>query len=425
MESQTLVQPPTADSEAVDKIADEGRENSVPQTSTTTRPGRVSKPKASVNCRRKREFISEENKDESYWEKRRKNNEAAKRSREKRRLNDTVLENRVMALNEENLRLKTELLQLKLRFGLISSASCTEKMQQMSGEFPSENPHHAHILMNSDSSEAELLAPVSLPKYPSRGSLSDFSDGSSLDCPEPASYDTKRGSANAGVISDIASPSHNPVREHHTSLQPAPNQRSVILYSSGSQVNSNPAGPKLTGSVDPPHPSALETLSEVAQQLARRSLDLPNAAHTPTEADAHYTLKEHHLPVQNQNIYLTESPSLSDGNHLMDVRFSSLIDDGDPHSSDKEASTDDESPSSSSSSSEAGQSAHTGQNREGVRSAALPHKLRLKHRTSSNKDFTSNTSASSDLLQHEQTPIQSTEGPPEPSPYKGRVRTGS
>uniref|UniRef100_A0A452HHQ3 BZIP domain-containing protein n=1 Tax=Gopherus agassizii TaxID=38772 RepID=A0A452HHQ3_9SAUR len=60
-------------------------------------------------------FISDEKKDASYWEKRRKNNEAAKRSREKRRFNDLVLESRVLALNEENLRLKTELLQLKLR----------------------------------------------------------------------------------------------------------------------------------------------------------------------------------------------------------------------------------------------------------------------------------------------------------------------
>uniref|UniRef100_A0A8D0DTT5 BZIP domain-containing protein n=1 Tax=Salvator merianae TaxID=96440 RepID=A0A8D0DTT5_SALMN len=61
-----------------------------------------------------KKFISDEKKDANYWEKRRKNNEAAKRSREKRRFNDLVLENRVLALNEENVRLKTELLQLKL-----------------------------------------------------------------------------------------------------------------------------------------------------------------------------------------------------------------------------------------------------------------------------------------------------------------------
>uniref|UniRef100_A0A8C4YKR9 BZIP domain-containing protein n=1 Tax=Gopherus evgoodei TaxID=1825980 RepID=A0A8C4YKR9_9SAUR len=79
-------------------------------------------------------FISDEKKDASYWEKRRKNNEAAKRSREKRRFNDLVLESRVLALNEENLRLKTELLQLKLRFGLISTAAFVEKSHQGRGQ---------------------------------------------------------------------------------------------------------------------------------------------------------------------------------------------------------------------------------------------------------------------------------------------------
>ncbi|XP_048108016.1 nuclear factor, interleukin 3 regulated, member 4 [Alosa alosa] len=68
--------------------------------------------------RRKREFTPEERKDASYWEKRRKNNEAAKRSREKRRANDYLLEQRLMALSKENVRLQDELVDLKLRCGL-------------------------------------------------------------------------------------------------------------------------------------------------------------------------------------------------------------------------------------------------------------------------------------------------------------------
>ncbi|XP_023147342.2 nuclear factor interleukin-3-regulated protein-like [Amphiprion ocellaris] len=75
------------------------------------------------SARRKREFIPNEKKDEGYWDKRRKNNEAAKRSREKRRANDMVLERRVLGLLEENARLKAEVLALKLRFGLIKDAS--------------------------------------------------------------------------------------------------------------------------------------------------------------------------------------------------------------------------------------------------------------------------------------------------------------
>ncbi|XP_034748111.1 nuclear factor interleukin-3-regulated protein-like [Etheostoma cragini] len=172
--------------------------------------------KASASCRRKREFISDEKKDASYWEKRRKNNEAAKRSREKRRLNDMVLENRVMALNEENVRVKTELLQLKLRFGLISTASYMEKSQQISNSAAGGNSSNgssngtsngnaylsssgyssaSQVMLNSDSSETEQSSRGErhnlLHQYSPRGSFSDMSDGSSRDSPEPMGYKIK------------------------------------------------------------------------------------------------------------------------------------------------------------------------------------------------------------------------------------------
>lgn len=78
---------------------------------------------SSSNLRRKREFIPQDKKDDGYWDKRKKNNEAAKRSREKRRMNDMVLESRVLALLEENARLRAELLALKFRFGLVKDPS--------------------------------------------------------------------------------------------------------------------------------------------------------------------------------------------------------------------------------------------------------------------------------------------------------------
>ncbi|XP_061657804.1 nuclear factor interleukin-3-regulated protein [Syngnathoides biaculeatus] len=87
---------------------------------------------AKTSCRRKREFIPEEKKDTVYWERRRKNNEAAKRSREKRRINDIVLEKKLMALGEENVSLKAELLSLKLKFGLLSSAAYTQEFEKLS-----------------------------------------------------------------------------------------------------------------------------------------------------------------------------------------------------------------------------------------------------------------------------------------------------
>ncbi|XP_029946185.1 nuclear factor, interleukin 3 regulated, member 6 [Salarias fasciatus] len=82
---------------------------------------RKESPASSI--RRKREFIPVDKKDDGYWDKRRKNNEAAKRSREKRRMNDMVLESRVLALLEENARLRAELLALKFRFGLVKDPS--------------------------------------------------------------------------------------------------------------------------------------------------------------------------------------------------------------------------------------------------------------------------------------------------------------
>ncbi|KAL2101082.1 hypothetical protein ACEWY4_002843 [Coilia grayii] len=198
-----------------------------PQDSSS-RQGRPAKSKPNMTCRRKREFISEEKKDASYWEKRRKNNEAAKRSREKRRLNDMVLENRVIALNEENVRLKTELLQLKLRFGLISTASYMEKSQQISSSSmatsnvscssssssSSSSAHYytsgyssgSQVMMNSDSSETEQTGTADRPpqhiKYSPRGSLSDMSDGSSRDSPEPMVYSIKQ-EGGAGMDMDV------------------------------------------------------------------------------------------------------------------------------------------------------------------------------------------------------------------------------
>ncbi|XP_040272875.1 nuclear factor interleukin-3-regulated protein [Bufo bufo] len=153
--------------------------------------GSVSKNKSS-SCRRKREFIPDEKKDAMYWEKRRKNNEAAKRSREKRRLNDMVLENKLIALGEENSNLKTELLSLKLKFGLISSASYAQEIQKVtsatavyfqeyaaakSNAARSFSGEHEHPLMGSSC--------ISVIKHSPQSSISDVSEVSSGELVHP------------------------------------------------------------------------------------------------------------------------------------------------------------------------------------------------------------------------------------------------
>ena len=71
-----------------------------------------------IQLRREREFIPENRKDEDYWDKRRRNNEAARKCREKRRIQDSVLEDRIKELVAENCQLRNELLALKRRFGV-------------------------------------------------------------------------------------------------------------------------------------------------------------------------------------------------------------------------------------------------------------------------------------------------------------------
>nr|XP_027205931.1 uncharacterized protein DDB_G0288805-like [Dermatophagoides pteronyssinus] len=71
-----------------------------------------------TNSRKQREFIPDSKKDESYWDRRKRNNEAAKRSREKRRISDLVLETRVLELTRENSILKAELYAIKEKFGI-------------------------------------------------------------------------------------------------------------------------------------------------------------------------------------------------------------------------------------------------------------------------------------------------------------------
>lgn len=83
-----------------------------------------------IPSRKQREFIPDNRKDEGYWEKRRKNNEAARRSREKRRVHDMALENRIMDLTRDNCKLRNELLTLKKKFGLSPDEVISEGSDQ-------------------------------------------------------------------------------------------------------------------------------------------------------------------------------------------------------------------------------------------------------------------------------------------------------
>lgn len=161
--------------------------------------GSVGKSKSSA-CRRKREFIPDEKKDAMYWEKRRKNNEAAKRSREKRRLNDLVLENKLIALGEENATLKAELLSLKLKFGLISSTAYAQEIQKLSNSAAVyfQDYQAAAPGRGAFADEPAASSCISVIKHSPQGSLAEGAEGSlehvqegavqsQSGCPSPAS----------------------------------------------------------------------------------------------------------------------------------------------------------------------------------------------------------------------------------------------
>ncbi|KAL0196811.1 hypothetical protein M9458_005351, partial [Cirrhinus mrigala] len=392
------------------------------------RQNRLLKPKPNMSCRRKREFISDEKKDASYWEKRRKNNEAAKRSREKRRFNDMILENRVMALNDENVRLKTELLQLKLRFGLITTASYMEKSHQIGGAlngssggdssssstsshfYPNRYSSVSQMMTNSDSSETEQSVRgdghMKLAKYSPRGSLSDMSDGSSRDSPEPLVYDIKQegmgldmdivNSATTQIMLNIHSRLPAVLHQHNfepgysanqqkqrrqetiaSPVVPQSAQRSVILYRSSSAsypVEAQEMIPKEQQPTEGPTRSP-KSLAEVSKRLERRTSDSPSYDGEAAERQAYIAQRQtqrvdavapnllmrpeegdenqmYHC--SNGTLENDEPPELTYEGGLRQEEYyeahsgkDTSSSDGDPRSSDKEGSTDDESPSSS------------------------------------------------------------------------------
>ncbi|MBN3293101.1 TEF factor, partial [Polypterus senegalus] len=65
----------------------------------------------------KKVFVPEESKDEKYWSRRRKNNVAAKRSRDARRLKENQITVRAAFLEKENAALRAEVAELRRDFG--------------------------------------------------------------------------------------------------------------------------------------------------------------------------------------------------------------------------------------------------------------------------------------------------------------------
>ena len=95
-------------------------------------------PHNALFCTRKqREFTPDSKKDDTYWDRRRRNNAAAKRSREKRRLNDMLLEKRVIQLSRENHILRAQVQAVQQSYGIRADALID--MDQVMATLPSED----------------------------------------------------------------------------------------------------------------------------------------------------------------------------------------------------------------------------------------------------------------------------------------------
>ncbi|KAG8226664.1 hypothetical protein J437_LFUL005751 [Ladona fulva] len=127
------------------------------------------KRKELFSQRKQREFIPDNKKDESYWDRRRRNNEAAKRSREKRRFNDMILEQRVVDLTKENHLLKAQLQAIKEKYGV--SGETLISMEQVMATLPTNDQvlsitkrskimAPAMITMNGHNNAANPSAPL-------------------------------------------------------------------------------------------------------------------------------------------------------------------------------------------------------------------------------------------------------------------------
>ena len=86
---------------------------------------------------KQREFTPNYKKDDTYWDRRKRNNAAAKRSREKRRLNDMLLEKRVVQLARENHILRAQVTSVFKSYGI--RAETLIDMDQVLATLPTED----------------------------------------------------------------------------------------------------------------------------------------------------------------------------------------------------------------------------------------------------------------------------------------------
>ncbi|CAH1394001.1 unnamed protein product [Nezara viridula] len=155
--------------------------------------------------RKRQEFIPANKKDKTYWERRRRNNESAKRSREKHVYNDMILEHKVLELSKENHILKAQLAVIKDKYGI--SGESVVNVEQVMASCPT-NDEILRIIKSTNSSTPPVMYRQS-----------------SLPIPPPIIYRT----ANTGPSSPIV-----PIRQVFNPVSPALNP--PVLEAAGNSL---------------------------------------------------------------------------------------------------------------------------------------------------------------------------------------------
>jgi len=216
--------------------------------------------------RKQREFIPDAKKDESYWDRRRRNNEAAKRSREKRRFNDMVLEQRVIELAKENHIYVAQLKAIKEKYGI-----------------DGETLINVDLIMQSFPNHEQILACTKRPKFGGssmmgNGLLNPCSPGestSSSPAPHRESLDNHNMDLDLSP-NNYYSSSHQSERSHHRDESPfeLPQHQYPPTSSSSSNFYEQSAlnlSARPASNHTPPSPSVSHMEYSSSDEMSRRS----------------------------------------------------------------------------------------------------------------------------------------------------------
>lgn len=275
---------------------------------------------SNVLCTRKqREFIPDSRKDDTYWDRRRKNNEAAKRSREKRRISDLLLETRVLELTRENALLHAELYAIKEEFGLppgqhfINPDSIPVQMPDLNcrarrasvrslvgAETTSETGSTSSSVISTSSSTSSLLNSISAVAAAAAACQAAACQATSTTTTTSTTISNQHQNSNNNKVNSASTgnnqQSNHLQQQHLQLLNQAEQQRQQQQQQQ--QTSSSPPASNLSTSVKQNHLSSLSNQHQQQTPLAAHQLQpAPHLQHLTASLVAH----QNHLNQQQLN----------------------------------------------------------------------------------------------------------------------------